>query len=248
MLSQKPQSWATEVDQIPFLSFLVCSPVCELGGEWIYYLFSLKISFWWEILGIHQGWISAHPSTLRWCKLNRPGWGPSSCFSPSLLLVKGKIIMFILTADSVQMCFLNGTCDTFIYPLWRLEPLLFTSFPAVQGKSVGNLLFVQTDSLTLNCLFCFLSNLNHTSSPWEKGYSIKGKLFRTPPMRSSQSSPFGRNKGGGLRKNEIFLIPVFLRTVQGMPERWKETKIYPPFYLCQRMSLVHKGEILMVQR
>ena len=49
--------------------------------------------------------------------------------------------VFILTADSVQMCFLNGTCDTFIYPLWCSQPMLFTSFPAVQGKSVGHLLF-----------------------------------------------------------------------------------------------------------
>lgn len=111
--------------------------------------------------------------------------------------------MFILTADSVQMCFLSGTCDTFIYPLWCLEPVLFMSFPAVRGRSVGNLLFFQTDSLTLDCLFCLLSNLNHTSSPWEKGYLIKGKLFRTPPMRSSHSSPFDQDKGGGIRKNEI---------------------------------------------
>lgn len=110
--------------------------------------------------------------------------------------------VFILTADNVQMCFLNGTCDTFIYPLWHLEPVLFTSFPAVQGKSVGNLLFFQADSLTLDCLFCFLSNLNHTSSPWEKGYSIKGKLFRTPPMSSSHSSSFGQDKGGGIRKKK----------------------------------------------
>lgn len=146
--------------------------------------------------------------------------------------------VFIFTAENVQMCFLNGTFDTFIYPLWHLEPLLFTSFPAVQGKSVGNLLFVQTDSLTLDCLFCFLSNLNRTSSPWEKGYSIKGKLFRTPPMWSSHSSPFGRDKGGGIRKNEICLVPIFLRKIHGMSERWKETKIYSPLYLCQRMSLV----------
>lgn len=116
------------------LFFFVCSAACALR-EWIYYLFSLKISFWWEILGTHQGWISARPSTLRWCKLNRPGWGPSSRLSSTLLLVKEK------TIRCVQMCFLNGTCDTFIYPLWCLEPVLFTSFPAVQGKSVGNLQF-----------------------------------------------------------------------------------------------------------
>ena len=114
--------------------------------------------------------------------------------------------VFILTADSVQMCFLNGTCDTFIYPLCCLEPVLFTSFPAVQGKSVGNLLFFQTDSLTLDCLFCFLSNLNHTSSPWEKDYLIKGKLFRTPPMRSSHSSPLGWDKGGGDKKTMRFAL------------------------------------------
>lgn len=110
--------------------------------------------------------------------------------------------VFILTADSVQMCFLNGTCDTLIYPLWCLEPVLFTSLPAAQGKSVGNLQFFQTASLDSDCLFCFLSNLNHTSSPWEKGYLIKRKLFRTPPMRSSHSSPFGRDKGRGIGKKK----------------------------------------------
>lgn len=158
--------------------------------------------------------------------------------------------VFILTADSVQMCFLNGTSDTFIYPLCCLEPVLFTSFPAVHGKSVGNLLFFQTDSLTLDCLFCFLSNLNHTSSPWEKDYLINGKLFRTPPMRSSHSSPLGRDKGGGgwIRKTEICLVSIFRRKIQGMSGRWTETEIYPPLSFYQRTSRVtqRRNELPMV--
>lgn len=62
--------------------------------------------------------------------------------------------MFILTIDSVQMCFLNGTCDMFIYPLGCLEPELFTSFPAVQGKAVGNLLFFKL--IILLWIVCFV--------------------------------------------------------------------------------------------
>lgn len=127
--------------------------------------------------------------------------------------------VFILTADSVQMCFLNGTCDTLIYPPWCLEPVLFTSLPAAQGKSVGNLQFFQTASLASDCLFCFLSNLNHTSSPWEKGYLIKRKLFRTPPMRSSHSSSFGRDKGRGIGgENEICLSDLLEKNSRNV---WK---------------------------
>lgn len=135
--------------------------------------------------------------------------------------------VFILTADRVQMCFFNGTCDTFIYPLWRLEPVPFTSFPAVQGKTVGNLLFffLKTDSLTLDCLFCFLSNWNLTSSLWEKGYLIKGKLFRTPPMRSSHSSPFGRDKGcvcvGGEGTRKKWDLPYINLSEKNSRNVWK---------------------------
>lgn len=132
--------------------------------------------------------------------------------------------VFIITVDSVQMCFLNSTCDTFIYPLWHLEPMPFTSFPAVQGKSVGNLLFFFSNWFSYSGFF--KSNLNNTSSLWEKGDSIKGKLFRTLPLRSSHSLPFGTDKGGGIRKNEIFFIPIFLRKIQGMSGRRKDQNIH----------------------
>lgn len=128
--------------------------------------------------------------------------------------------VFILTADSAQMCFLNGTCDTFIYPLWCLKPVLFTSFPAVQGKSVGHLLFF-SDWFSYPGLFCFLSNLNHTSSPWEKGYLIKGKLFGTPPMRFSHSSPLGRDKGWGEDKPKKWNLSYINHSEKNSRNVWK---------------------------
>lgn len=112
---------------------------------------------WWEIWGPHWGWPSAHPSTLRCCQWNRPGKGHEVVSPHHCSLWKGRENnhVFILPADSVQMCFLNGTCDTFIFFLWCLEPELFPSFPAAQGNTVGNLLSFQTNSITLTVCFVF---------------------------------------------------------------------------------------------
>lgn len=150
--------------------------------------------------------------------------------------MKGKTIAHLSSPLTVCTWVFLMALATRLFILFGVWGLCFSHLFQLYGASLlVTSYFFQTASLTLGCLFGFLNNLNHTSNPWEKGYLIKGKLFSTLSMRSSHSSPLGQDKGGGgTGKNKICLVSIFLKKIQGMPGRWKETKIYPPLYFYQR--------------
>lgn len=129
MSGSKTQSWATEVHQITFEAFslFACLCSCLWAGRRMNILFVFfEELLLMRVLGMHQGWLSAHPSTLRCCKLNRPGQCPSSCLSPSLLLVKGKTIMCLSSLLTVCRCVFLMALATHLFILFGAWSLSFS--------------------------------------------------------------------------------------------------------------------------